>query len=72
MNILEGNAVIKFLLFLIGEMAEAIPLRGDLGVKGPDVVVYNTGVLVDDFLVEKGAVEEGSVRGGLSRERPVE
>lgn len=39
-------------------MAETIPLTGDLGIEGPDIVVDYSRRLVDEFLVEESTVEE--------------
>jgi hypothetical protein len=52
------NPIIELLFFLVRKMAKTVPLAGDLGVKGPDVVVDYSRRLVEDFLVEEGAVEE--------------
>jgi hypothetical protein len=65
MDIFQGNAIIELFFLLVREMPETVPLRGDLGVEGPDVIVHNSGVLMNDFLVKEGAVEERLVGWGL-------
>jgi hypothetical protein len=70
MDILHCDAIVKDLLLLIPKVAQAIPLRGDLRVEIPDIVVDRRGRLGDEVLVEYGPLEEGPTRLGV--ERPVE
>ena len=70
-DVVEGDAVVEDLFFLVAEVAQAVPLGGGLGVEGPDVVVYYARGFLVEGLVERLAVEEGegalgvAGRGGL-------
>jgi hypothetical protein len=57
-NIFQRNAVIESLFLLVREVSQPVPLARDLGVEGPDIVVYGPGMLMDNLLVKKRAVEE--------------
>ena len=70
MDLLHGDAVVEQLLLLVPKVPQAVPLRRDLRVEGPYVVVDGGGRLGEDVLVEAGALEEGPVR--LRVEGPVE
>ena len=51
-------------------MPQTVPLRGDLRVEGPDIVVDDARGLLEELLVEDLPREERLV--GLCVERPVE
>lgn len=57
-DLVDGDTIVKLGLLLVGKVAEAVPLRRDLRVELPDVVVDDAGRLVDDLLVEELALEE--------------
>jgi hypothetical protein len=59
MDILQRNAVVKFLIFLICKMPQPIPLATDLCVERPNIIIDNPGRFVDDFLMEQRTIEEG-------------
>ena len=63
MDIVLRDAVVEELGVLIREMAKAVPLRRDLRIEGPDVIVNGPGYLGDEFPVQRGALEEGLVLG---------
>ena len=69
-DVVERDAVVEDLLLLVAEVAQAVPLRGRLGVEGPDVVVDDSGGFLVELLVEGLAAEEG--QGTLGVEGPVE
>lgn len=58
MDIALRDAVIEELRILVREMAQAVPLRGDLRVEGPHVVVDGPRGLVYELPVERLALEE--------------
>lgn len=66
----QRDVVVEALGLLVGKVAQTVPLRGGLGIEGPDVVVDDTGRFVDYLFVEFVAVEEGEVALGI--EGPVE
>lgn len=46
-DVVLRDAVVELLLVLVGEVAQAVPLRRHLRVEGPDVVVDDARVLPD-------------------------
>lgn len=58
MDIRLRNTPIKHLLLLIPEMSQPIPLRRDLRVERPNVVVDRVRSLGLEFLMERRALEE--------------
>lgn len=72
-DLLHGHAVVEELLLLVPKVAQAIPLRRDLRVERPDVVVARERRLGQQLLVERAPAEEGAASvGGLGVEGPVE
>ena len=65
-NIIERDAVIEHFFFLVAEVAQAVPLRGGLGVEGPDVVVDDARRFLVKLLVEGLAAEEGKWALGVA------
>lgn len=70
-DVVKGDAVVELGLLLVAEVAQAIPLAGDLGVEGPDVVVDDARGLGEEVLVEELALEEARLLA-LGIEGPVE
>lgn len=70
-DLVDGDAVVELGLLLVAKMAEAVPLRRDLGVELPDIVVDDARGLVDDLLVEQFSLEEARLFA-LSVQRPVQ
>lgn len=70
-DLVDRHAIIKLAFLLVPKVAEAIPLRRHLGIKGPDVVVDDARRLVDEVLVEELALEKAGFFA-LGVEGPVE
>jgi hypothetical protein len=68
-DVLLGDAVVEAPLALVGEVAQAVPLRARLGVERPDVVIDAARRLGVEVVPEGLAAEEG---GGLRAKGPVE
>lgn len=68
----HGHAIVEEAFVLVGIVAETVPLRGDLGVEGPSIIVDYASArgMLDKFLVEDFSLEEGG--GLLGVEGPVE
>jgi len=70
-DVFHSNAVVETVVWLlVAVVPEPVPLRTDLRVEGPDVVVDAAGLLFDELLVEDLSTEEGAVV--LRVEGPVE
>ena len=58
-DIVECHAVVEFLLFLVSEVPQTVPLTGALGVESPDIVIDYPGWFLVYVFVESLPTEEG-------------
>lgn len=71
LDILDCHAAVEFGLLLIAKVAQPVPLAGNLGVEGPDIIVDDARGLLEEVVVKELALEEAGFFT-LSVERPVE
>lgn len=62
MDVFQSDAVVEQLLLLVSEMPKPVPLRRDLCVECPDIVVDDSRGFVDELLVEERSIEKGLLR----------
>lgn len=62
-DIVQGNTIIEDFLFLVTEVAEAVPLARRLRIECPDIIVDDARWFLIDVLVKELTAEE---RGLLS------
>lgn len=58
-DVVECHAIVEFLLFLVSEVPQTVPLTRALSVESPDIVIDYPGGLLVDVFVESLSTEEG-------------
>lgn len=71
LNVLHGHAAVELGLLLVAEVAQPVPLTGDLRVEGPHVVVDEARWHLKEILVEELSLKEAGLLA-LGVEGPVE